>query len=425
MDPHTGLPSGVLLEDCVNIRRGIVLLFCLTLVVGGMGASCGITNPSTFPKSTPWSPAPVNAGAAKTPLPIALADLDGDTRLDVIVGYREVAGTDPVVIAFFQLTAGVFTPVELRRNADMASIASLATGDIDGDGRLDVVAGCAARIVYLRASADPTVAANWSGSTIDNSNGAGLGAWPDLVIADVDATGARDIVAANSSPGRVSWFRAGADATTGTGWTRFDIDGTTRAGAAAVAVGDLNGDGRTDVYSTASSEAAARVAWYRNPGGDSTTPWTKFTIGNFSNATRMAVGDLNKDGRNDVAVTNPNDGQIGWYLRPLDPTTAWKGYLLADYTSATPVDIAAADIDGNGQTDLVATTITPGTIRWFTPTSQPTQQWIENNLADLSDTPARRIAVGNLNDGTRPDVVGTRQAIDPANDVVTWYTNPE
>lgn len=395
------------------------------VVIAGGGVACPLDPGAGFPKTAAWTPATVNADAARTPLPIVLADLNGDTRLDAVVGYREVQNTNPVVIAYFQTENATFTPVELRRNADMVSITSLAVGDIDGDTILDVVVGCNGRIVYLRASADPTVAANWTGTTVDNTTGAGIGTWTDVAIVDVDAANSLDIVASNSTPGRLSWLRAPAGAVNGTGWTRFDIDAATRAGASSLVVGDINGDNRTDVYSCAPGETAARVAWYRNPGGDSTAAWSKFTVGNLSDATRMAVGDLDKDGDADVVVTSPTLGQLGWYIRPTDATTAWSGFLLTEYNTATPADVKIVDVDGNGQNDVIATTTSPGTLRWFTPVGAVTNQWVENNLADLGDISARRIAVGNVNAGQRQDVVGTRQANDPANDVVTWFANPE
>jgi len=409
----------------MKIKSAVLSLVAVAMVFAGGGLSCPLDPGTGFPKTAAWTPATVNAGAARTPLPIAVADLNGDTRLDVVVGYREVQNVNPVVIAYFQTEGGTFTPVELRRNADMTSITSLAIGDIDGDTLLDVIVGCNGRIVYLRAAADPTVAGNWTGTTIDNTTGAGIGTWTEVAIADVDAANGLDIVASNSTPGRVSWLRAPAGATNGTGWTRFDIDATSRLAASSIVVADINGDNRPDVYSCAPGETAARVAWYRHPGGDATGAWSKFTIGNLSDATRLAVGDLDKDGDADVVVTSPTLGQLGWYVRPTDATTAWSGFVLTEYTTATPADVKVVDVDGNGQNDVIGATTAPGTLRWFTPVGAVTNQWVENNLADLGETPARRIAVGNVNVGQRVDVVGTRQANDPSNDLVTWFANPE
>lgn len=383
----------------------------------------GLLGAAPFPKTTEWASATVNNDAGPRPVVVAVADFDGDGDLDVVTGYAGATGTDPLVAILFQTSPVSFTATQIASGTILDGLAALAVADVDGDGLLDVIVACNGRILYLRSPADPSEGAGWSTSTVAQSDGAGVGQWSDVAIADIDAANRPDIVASNQTTGLLSFFRAPADAGSGDNWTRVDMDAATRAGAAGVATGDVDGDGRMDVYSTAVDETTDRVAWYRNPGGDSSGAWTKNTIGNLP-GTRIEVGDLDQDSDVDVVVVEPVNRQVGWYVRPTDPTGDWSGFLLTQFTTNTPVDVKISDVDANGQNDVVVSTRDNGGLRWFTPVGGQTLQWVENNLIDLIDN-LGRIAIGNIDGDARDDVIFPLSATDPVNDQVAWVRNPE
>lgn len=383
----------------------------------------GCNTVPTFPKATEWASATINNDAGPRPAVVAVADFDGDGRLDVVAGYHGDAGTDPFVSTFFQLTPVTFTAVQIASGTDLDGVEALAVADIDGDGLLDVIAACNGRIQILTSPADPADGSAWSMDTIAESTDVDINQWTDVLVADIDAMNGPDIVGCNEDVGRLSFFAAPAAIAGGAGWTRIDIDASTRTGAAAVASQDIDGDGRFDVFSSAPGEATSRVAWYQNPGGDATGPWTQHTIGNFA-GTRMALGDLDQDTDVDLVLIEPVNNQVGWYVRPDDPANVWSGFLLAQFTSNTPVDVMVADVDANGQNDVIVPTESAGTLRWFTPVGGQTLQWVENNLIDLVDSPGP-IAVGLVDSDSRMDVVAPLVATDPANDQIAWFRNPE
>src|SRR5262249_28928781 len=113
--------------------------------------------------------------------------------------------------------------------------------------------------------------------------------------------------------------------------------------------------------------------------------------------------------------------QIVWYQKPADPTTAWTGFVLAQFLSNTPVDIAVADVEANGRLDVIAATSNSSTLRWFSPRNDPTQTWAEKNLPHLSPT-AQSIALSGGVLEARPAVVGMAQR---AREVVDWFLSPE
>lgn len=383
---------------------------------------------SPFPKTADWTSRVVDDNAARRPVDVAIADFDADALADVAVAYAGDDTTLPAVFIFFQVNPDTWVAVQPRVDpglVSLAGIAALAVGDIDGDSRLDLVLAINGRLVYLRGPLNPRDGSAWIATIFDQSFASGIGQWNDVAIGNIDGAAGPDLVACGSLPGRLAWFRSpSAGPMSGVGWVRFDIDIATRTGAASVSLRDMDGDGRTDIVSTAPGEMDDRVAWYGNPPDLATDRWTKHPIGNLADATRLAVADLNADGRFDVIVTSPTLRQIGWYPGPVDPAAAWSGFLLTQYSSATPVDIQVADIDGNGQPDVVVPTRQPGSLRWFTPLGSQTDVWVENNLRDTTEDMSR-IAISDIDPGMRPDVAAPLRASDTALDQIVWLQNPE
>lgn len=381
-----------------------------------LGANCITLSP--FPLRNPWVPHQINSTIAR-PTVTEAADLDGNSRVDVIAGYTD--GTTGAVHIFFQTADDTFTAVQVSSSTNLKGLAALAVADMDADGHKDIIAACNERIMYLHSPADPTQSAGWTASEIAESSGTGLGQWSDVVVASIDGSHGPDLFASNSTAGRLCWFISPADPGSGTGWTRVGI-APARTTATGVIASDVDGDGRIDVISTAPGEGSATVAWYKNPTTPETSAWTKYAIGNLTGAARLALGDLNKDSRVDVVVTSTTTKQIVWYAKPSNPTGDWLGYQLADYTDNVPTDVKTADIDSNNQIDVVVATQTSGSLRWFTPIGAQTLGWGENNLRDLSGA-VGRIVIADMDGDGKPDVVAPLQGASSDQDNVSWYKN--
>jgi hypothetical protein len=244
------------------------------------------------------------AGRVAVPASLAIsvftADVDGDGRLDVlsasfsdnkIAWYRNTAGTGPITWA----TATISTGATGARGVHAA--------DIDLDGRLDVVSASMSnnQLAWYRngGGASPTFTTFVVTTAASSPRSVETG--------DVDGDGRVDLVVASFSDNRVSWWRnvAGSPIT----WTQVSVS-TAETGARSARVVDLDSDGDIDIISGA--ESANRIAWHRNDGGGTT--WTTFVLSTAASAPYMVfAADVNGDGRRDVLSASANDDKIALY----------------------------------------------------------------------------------------------------------------
>ena len=178
---------------------------------------------------------------------------------------------------------------------------SLTCGDIDGDGRIDVVGGSAYvgnGVMWWRNSGGSPI--QWQRLPID----AGFGGAHGLQAADIDGDGNTDVVGV-SYEGMVSWWRnSGGNPIT---WTEQTlIEGWYGAGAAHAA--DLDGDGDLDISAT--SQWTGEVLWWRNDGGRPVR-WFRQPIATIPGARPLTIVDLDGDGDLDVVAAGRNE--VRWY----------------------------------------------------------------------------------------------------------------
>ncbi|MFO0840974.1 MAG: VCBS repeat-containing protein [Gemmataceae bacterium] len=179
---------------------------------------------------------------------VAFADLNGDGRMDLIAANAPYAdGLLPITevpsTSRVFLNTGGSVPFDGFGTAfggdGTLPVTSVATGDLNGDGRPDIVLGVNGRPsqVFLSAAGTPAYLA--APITLG-----GADAVKGVVLTDVNKDGHLDIVTAVAGVSRV-YVNQG----TGSAYTRYDLvsDGFTSNGVAAAAAADLNGDGRPDL----------------------------------------------------------------------------------------------------------------------------------------------------------------------------------
>ncbi len=99
------------------------------------------------------------------------------------------------------------------------------------------------------------------------------------------------------------------------------------------------------------------VAWWENPG-DGSAKWTRHDIGEATQADRFELGDINGDGRTDVIIseerypgTEPN-ASLHWFEAPENPRDGrWVRHTIFTGYSLNNLDVA--DLDRDGDPDII------------------------------------------------------------------------
>jgi hypothetical protein len=121
---------------------------------------------------------------------------------------------------------------------------------------------------------------------------------------------------------------------------------------------DIDGDGDLDISFTSGGDK--QVKWARNPG-DGSGDWAVFTIGDFPEADwpdRCEAADLNGDGLTDIVATEENGGGTDdalacWWEQPAAgaETAGWTRHVIAQRYTLNNLDVA--DMDKDGDIDLI------------------------------------------------------------------------
>jgi hypothetical protein len=171
----------------------------------------------------------------------------------------------------------------------------------------------------------------------------------EVYACDMDLDSDIDVLGASAGLNDIAWWRNdGGDPIT---WTAQTIDSVC-PGARSARAGDLDGDGDMDVVSAAL--VSNEVSWYRNDGGDPIV-WTEIVIDNsFGGSHMVRIADMDGDTDPDILGTAYAMDQIAyWENQGGDPVVWIKRIVTSALDEA--VTGCPADIDGDGDTDVLGT----------------------------------------------------------------------
>jgi hypothetical protein len=246
-------------------------------------------------------------------------------------------------------------------------LGSLAARDLDNDGHQEIVTGGNGALLWYR----PVTGER--GLIATGAFGVGL------ALEDVDGDGRLEVVTAEETGGRhqITWYQPGADLR-GL-WQCRVLDPACDGSAHDIVFADADGDGIRELVANAAYCARPGLFIYR-PGTDATTPWSKHAVDHGVFAEGLSIGDLNGDGRLDL-VHGPYV-----YLQPKAGPYAgrWtRGVLAPSFREMCRT--ALADIAGRGRLDIVIaeSEYMDGRFSWFENRllEDPEHPWVEYEIS--------------------------------------------
>jgi len=250
------------------------------------------------------------------PRGIFIMDLDQDGKPDIAI-----ANYGSAMVSVLKNTSSGVGVISFADKVDYNSGVKpsfIAAGDLNGDGQPDIVStNYSSNTVTVFRNDNLKGVISFSGR-IDLATGVQPGC---VALGDLDGDGRAELSVTNNSSGSISIFR-----NTGVnGSISFDqkVDMVAGAGCFAASIGDLNGDGKPDIAVVSVYESAVSI--YRNnciPGKIAFDPPVDYTTGFYPRCS--SIGDLDGDGRPDIVAVNNNDNNISVF-RNLPPPNLCAG----------------------------------------------------------------------------------------------------
>ncbi|MBN1673009.1 MAG: VCBS repeat-containing protein [Kiritimatiellae bacterium] len=253
-------------------------------------------------------------------------------------------------------------------------LGSLAAGDVDGDGRVELLTGGDGALLWYRpATFEKGIVAAGTFNV-------------GLALVDLDGDGILEAIAgqqdSESEKHTVSWFKPSKDLNAP--WTRHVLDPDCGAGAHDVVAVDLDGDGELELVVTPLIRNAPRLYAYKRTA-DITAPWQRMTVAQGFFAEGTCAGDVDGDGRVQIVngpalYTPPAEGPFAG---------AWARTVYA-HGFRDMCRTALVDITGTGRPDIVVveSEYPDGRLSWFENrvTENPGAPWLEHPM-DPGDMP--------------------------------------
>jgi hypothetical protein len=301
----------------------------------------------------PGSPFPVG----HLPNDIAIGDFNHDGNLDLMIPNHQT----PYVTILLGDGKGGFQPAPHSPFATQSSPHphGAVVGDFNGDGNLDVV------IDSWGHNQVNLLLGDGRGNLISPGRFFDVGKRPyqRLRSADFNKDGKPDVVTTNLDGNSVTILLGD-----GTGGFHEASGSPFAAGAApwAVAIDDINKDGNLDLVTIPYApdvknpkQIGVTVLLGDDKGGFATSSGSPLPLEGCRGIDRVATGDLNGDGYRDIVVTCAQSNNLVLFLGSKDRTFQIATREVKDLGWS---GIAIADLNGDGKDDMVVANSGAGTI---------------------------------------------------------------
>lgn len=406
-----------LAEQSLAKRRAIMVLIAGFLCLASIGLA------------EPWKRHTIDSSSKKAGKlgadGVRLADVDGDGLLDITTGWEQGGaivvyrnpGAAKSKSTWPSVTVGMVGAPE-----DAVFI------DLDGDGKLDVVSSCEGNDKTMYVHWAPAKRGNywksraWQTKPIPETKGKQM--WMFATPAQIDCAGGKDLfVSSKGGNATIGWLRCKTDS--GRNVSALEFIKLRSAGwVMSLEALDMDADGDVDLLFSDRKGSRRGVGWLENPGEEKAirpSEWREHMLGGKKHEVMfLDVGNVIGDPAVDIVCTTRNK-EILVFERAGD---LWK-------TSAIPNPmglsngkaVAIGDVDRDGQNDLVHTTNTGGNrnapgVTWL---KRFGQKWQAHDISGNVGVKFDLIKLADLDGDGDLDAITCEEVDDLG---VFWYENP-
>ena len=379
--------NGTNAASSVRLTNGISAALVFLSADASQGSCTFTSAPVSVSAFTPPLQLPTDAGASNNtrPASVIAVDLDGDGRLDLVSANSQPSGGSSFISVFPNISvpgaldASAFAPrIEIAAPAALDVVAA----DFDGDGRTDLafvsIATNGPMVILLRNISTGPGDIRFEPPVVLVGTGGGYA----IAVGDFNQDGKPDLAIVNENRSSIYIFE---NRTTGPGLDTNSfgppIEFAVGLRPRCLAVGDLDGDGWPEiVVGHDGINAVALLSNLRTPAlgtnsfGPATLEATPTTISSLviadftgdgindvivsrDSVSALAVADLDGDGKLDLAELNQVTGQVTLFANTSTggsfSLSQVPGTILLASNTPTALRLVLADLDRNGQPDLI------------------------------------------------------------------------